>query len=620
MTGGAEQLANGISLISGDCLAALPELDADSFDACVTDPPYHLTELRHTTKSLGLQMQNGRTADQRAARAGFMGKTWDGGDVAFQVETWREVFRVLKPGAHLLAFGGTRTYHRMACAIEDAEFEIRDCVQWLYGSGFPKSHDVSKAIDKAAGEQRERIRGVRSGVVQGVYAQDAWSKEFKDSVLSSDPVTDDARQWMGFGTALKPACELIVLARKPLSEGTVAANILKWGTGALNIDGCRVESGQDHADNCARTFQSGIWKTSGTAPNEITTEAHSSGRWPANVIHDGSDEVVAAFPDAGGGYGKRGGNESLTSYGFAGGTMETVGYGDSGSAARFFKSCPLTEEDLRWAKRQHGDASIPEGTDGNGAGENPKAERLTANSKTDGYGSASTDQSQMDLMFITSTTTAQTTDSKISNWSNDQNTTPIINDCVKPIEPNRTEALADSVSDVSDGNRLMTSIPETQEHSEDIASNARATISRTGEKKTENIGTPITANIGGSAKRFFYGSKADQDSRLGSSHPTVKPLDLMQYLARLVTPPGGLILDPFAGTGTTGEAAFREGFRAVLIEREKEYQKDIRRRMKLLLAGSDERAHATIKEKMKDKPIDAGPLFDWLAANSEAAE
>ncbi len=156
-----EDLKNGVVLIPGDCLEVLKMLPDNSIDSCVTDPPYHLTtELRHTTKSLGLQMQNGRTAEQRTARAGFMGKSWDGGDIAFRPEVWAEVLRVLKPGGHLLSFGGTRTYHRMACAIEDAGFEIRDQIQWLYGSGFCKNRDPWRLEMKAKVESALLAQGV----------------------------------------------------------------------------------------------------------------------------------------------------------------------------------------------------------------------------------------------------------------------------------------------------------------------------------------------------------------------------------------------------------------------------------------------------------------------------
>ena len=179
-----------------------------SVDAVVTDPPYELA---------------------------FMGRAWDATGVAFDVETWRHAYRVLKPGGHLLAFGGTRTYHRLACAIEDAGFEIRDSIMWIYGSGFPKSHDVSKAIDKAAGAEREVLSSfARQGRSGGILGQ-------KTAIIReiTSPSTSEAQEWAGWGTALKPAHEPIVVARKPLI-GTVAANVLRYGTGGMNIDECRV--------------------------------------------------------------------------------------------------------------------------------------------------------------------------------------------------------------------------------------------------------------------------------------------------------------------------------------------------------------------------------------------
>ena len=385
-----------VKLLSGDCLDMLRSLKANSVDACVTDPPY------------GLE---------------FMGKEWDRGVPG--VPYWAAVLRVLKPGGHLIAFGGGRTYHRMACAIEDAGFEIRDQLQWLYGSGFPKSHDVSKGIDRTAGAKREvigiargkggenlnklsRYDGNDADNARGCGAYGQGAKQIDIDVAITAPATDAARQWQGWGTALKPACEPIVLARKPLSEGTVAANVLKWGTGAINVDGCRIEL---VGDNDPRLGGKGTWKTG----NEVGSSA--KGRWPANVLHDGSEEVVALFP------------------------------------------------------HQSGGGAPP---------------RRYADKFRNSYGA---------------------------------------------FKGNATE---------------------------------------------QGIG-PTSGN----AARFFYCAKANKIDRAGSKHPTVKPVKLMRYLVRLVTPPGGLVLDPFAGTGTTGEAAALEGMRAVLIEREAEYRKDIRRRLRV---------------------------------------
>jgi hypothetical protein len=363
----------------------------------------------------------------------------------------RELLRVLKPGAHLLMFGGTRTYHHMVCGLEDAGFEIRDSIQYLFGSGFPKSLDVSKAIDKAVGAER-KVVGSKPTLHRGVSSDHEYGFATIGNIAITTPATDAARQWEGWGTALKPACEPIVLARKPLSEPTVAANVLRWGTGALNVDGCRVEANATDIER-ARVPQPQLNSPTGAIYNFKTGEGRNGetfdmakGRWPANVIHDGSDEVVGLFPDT-----------------------QSQGH----------------------VPRSGGTKAI---------------------------------------------------------WAN-------------------------------------------------------------GREIEKDFGSNNAFSDSGSAARFFYTAKADSTDRIGSKHPTVKPLDLMQYLIRLVTPPGGLVLDCFAGTGTTGEAAYREGCRAVLIEREEEYLADIRRRMALVLAGPEERARESIKAKVKDKPADHGPLF-----------
>jgi DNA modification methylase/transcriptional regulator with XRE-family HTH domain len=462
-------------ILVGDMREKLKELADDSIDSVVCDPPYHLTSI---VKRFGAANAAPAKVKQTGAYAraskGFMGQTWDGGDLAFQAETWAEVWRVLKPGGHLVAFSGTRTYHRMAVAIEDAGFEVRDMIAWHYGSGFPKSLDVSKAIDKARDdkgdwkrvgaflkaarlsrnvtardlcarigahgeknnggavsnwelglacptwEQWEQMRDALAFSVEmdaevwrlngrkgqpgeawherevldtksykigdkSTWGQHANSGRFRQgehefNVTAS--ATDAAREWEGYGTALKPATEPICLARKPLSEKSVAANVLKWGTGALNIDGCRIEGVKPQVTQGINTNASSF---------NVTKERRLSGdpnegRWPANLVHDGSDEVVAGFPaDAG---------------------------DDSGSAAR-----------------------------------------------------------------------------------------------------------------------------------------------------------------------FFYCAKAGKLDRLGSDHPTVKPVQLMRWLVRLVTPHGGTVLDPFAGSGSTAVAAFVEGFDSIMIELREEAAADIRRRV-----------------------------------------
>ena len=375
----------------GDCLHVLRTMPDNSVDSIVTDPPYGLS---------------------------FMGKKWDYDVPA--VEVWAECLRVLKPGGHLLAFAGTRTQHRMAVRIEDAGFEIRDMIAWVYGSGFPKSMDVSKAIDKAAGMERERVRTSNSHAGSNVYAQDKWTKENAGTRLVNDPITEAARQWQGWGTALKPALEPITMARKPLS-GTVAANVLQHGTGGINVDGCRVEwASMEDAAAAAAAVGFADSRARGTSKQSLSIGKESrdginryepdklTGRWPANLIHDGSDEVAGMFP-------------------------QTTSGGGNGSRSESSNTCM--------------------------SGKN--------------YARTTTD------------------------------------------------------------------------------------------------GQPPSS---GSAARFFYTSKAaPSDRQEGNTHPTVKPTDLMQYLCRLVTPPGGVVLDPFMGSGSTGKAALIEGFAFLGIEREPQY-------------------------------------------------
>lgn len=267
-----------------------------------------------------------------------MGAKWD--SELPTVEMWKEALRVAKPGAHLLAFGGTRTYHRLACAIEDAGWEIRDCIFWSYGSGFPKNMDVSKSIDKMLGAKREKVQGVFERTSFGLINDDSWQSH-KD-IDTHIPATPEAAAWNGWGTCLKPACEPIVVARKPL-EGTVAANVLKYGTGAINIDACRVPLPKDDnlTDGLKRTEHK--MDTQGMGFNFVAKNRPAGiGRFPANLIHDGSDEVVSLFPDTGKSTGGRtikrsgGGNVGSGKKSEASWSNDDPGFGDSGSAARFF--------------------------------------------------------------------------------------------------------------------------------------------------------------------------------------------------------------------------------------------------------------------------------------------
>ena len=326
------------SVICGDSLEQMRQWPESSIDSIVTDPPYGLA---------------------------FMGKRWDY-DVP-SVELWQECLRVLKPGGYLLAFAGTRTQHRMAVRIEDAGFEIRDMIAWVYGSGFPKSLDVSKAIDKAAGAEREVVGTKSAGasslerrrrVELGYRKNETQCKP--ESIPVTTPATEAAKQWEGWHTALKPALEPITVARKPLI-GTVAENVLLYGTGALNVDGTRIETDPNVDD--PRLGGKGAWRTDKAAQNVYEggyageqIASSSLGRWPANLIHDGSDDVLSSFPittsgkEPANGFRRNARKKRVGICGLGKGLWDephdggTI-YGDSGSAARFFYCAKANKKD-----------------------------------------------------------------------------------------------------------------------------------------------------------------------------------------------------------------------------------------------------------------------------------
>jgi len=246
-------------LVNSDCIKHLKTLDDNIFDSCVTDPPYHLTSI---VKRFATSTEPKGPLYKRLS-TGFMGQTWDGGDVAFTTEMWKEVYRTLKPGAYLLAFSAARNYHRMAVAIEDSGFEIRDQIMWIYGSGFPKSLNMGKQMDKKLGNKRIKTGQVKTHARKGVAVAEERTAinagSFGQEV--EEEITVGTSEWEGWGTALKPAHEPIVMARKPI-DGSVADNILEHRTGAINIDDCRVEN---------------------------------QNRFPANVIHDGLEEEWARY-------------------------------------------------------------------------------------------------------------------------------------------------------------------------------------------------------------------------------------------------------------------------------------------------------------------------------------
>jgi hypothetical protein len=395
----------------------------------------------------------------------------------------------LKPGAHLLAFFGTRTYHRGVINIEDAGFEIRDQVQWLYGSGFPKSHDVSKGIDKKLGAEgtfgapksAAHAGWIDRGRMRGDDNEEGWQRPWmqdEEAVANAarryEPASEAAQRFDGWGTALKPAHEPIVVARKPLI-GTVAENVLAYGVGGLNIDGCRVEVA---AGDYAKGGQNNTlaFRTSPTG-KQARTEQHEAGRWPANIIHDGSDEVLAAFPEAPGQLANASTNSSRKTQNVYGEMRRGNGRDGEASADRRY-----TEE----------------------GGTNFAA--LPGQRRNDS-GSAA-------RFFY----------------------------CAKANKKDRNDGLDDFQPQPSAASEFRPNHTEKAEQGED--------------------GNP-------------YG----RWKPLKNNHPTVKPTDLMRYLCRLVTPPGGKVLDPFAGSGSTGRGAVLEGFQFSGIEMSEEFVEIARARV-----------------------------------------
>jgi site-specific DNA-methyltransferase (adenine-specific) len=677
-------LNDRVALYAGDCLSVLAQLPENSIDSCVTDPPYGLEFMgkewdspwqvsassslfgKRQTKMPGWGTTRNPTCDECGGRLrGAKSCTckipaWDESPTNTRLrqmtefqgwcQSWAaEIYRVLKPGAHLLAFGGTRTYHRMACAIEDAGFEIRDCVQWIYGQGFPKSRDISKDIDRAAGaereivgfHERENLRKNRAGL-RNMERDDPCPIQ---KIALTAPATDAARQWEGWGTALKPATEIICVARKPLGERTVAANVLKWGTGALNIDGCRVGDGgqlkwaSPRGMGSEHSFADDAWTQAQGRPYAEAT-ASQVGRWPANVIHDGSEEVVGAFPDArssgGGGNsnGSRGGVGQIWGAAGIGYDSSAEQYGDAGSAARFFYAvkqdclcglCNLPYNAPCDANNAANDSSIRSIQTGAFArndvlGLQRETSAGNGHQSSKGATSAANDLSQchppkVDIVqenapdsVLTKIVQSVKSAASLCNLC--------ATDIARALVAVRHNQIGESIQfkDFIGGRNAPILIHhlalyvEGRESTDTILTTPNlkqlfGSVFYAIENCTlANGDIPKASN--GKSERFWYGSKADQDDRLGSKHPTIKPLDLMQFLVRLVTPRGGTCLDLFAGTGTTGEAAWREGMSAVLIEREAEYCADIRRRMALALASMDERRRAGVKQAP-----DYGPLF-----------
>lgn len=636
-----------IRVLHGDCLSLLPTLDADSLDSCVCDPPYHLTANKKGGSGAASDNPNSPAGRSRIT-TGFMGKIWDGGDVAFKVETWLAVYRVLKPGAHLIAFGGTRTYHRLVCAIEDAGFEVRDAIMWHYGSGFPKSHNISIAIDKAAGAEREVVATgapVKRMIPGADQNKDGWIKDNGRDFVPTEtaPATDAARQWSGWGTALKPATEIICVARKPLSESTVAANVLRHGTGGINIDACRVETADDlnggaySGDLRRRDEYSATDTLPGAVPlsrmnRGVGDYTQPLGRFPANVVHDGSEEVLAAFPNTG----SVGHNPAVRGLGGIGNDGHSGQTGlvearlDSGSAARFFYTAKADASDrlqskhptvkpvdlMRWLirlvtppvvfmcetcdKSSHENSAAPARSvptmremrdDFSPKGQPETSEVLF--SRMCGQGDGSTANPDVRGMSETIQAGSGVEESKILlPIVRQQGEGGKVGKGLFDYSGRVSGTLSTNPSECDEG-RLHNGAPG------DSRNHASETIAENGSRSSSKWRSP-----GQSTGEF--GSHAENQARHGSE--TSSEANHMPPLRRenkggrscekcggVLTERKGTVLDPFAGSGTTGMAALAEGFNAVLIEREAEYVADINRRL-AHVEGADTPLFAEVAE------------------------
>jgi len=632
-------------LMLGDNIKSLQKLPDNSIDSIVTDPPYGLS---------------------------FMGKKWDY-DVP-SVEFWKEVLRVLKPGGHVLSFGGTRTYHRMVVNIEDAGFEIRDQIMWLYGSGFPKSHNIGKAVDKLQGNEREWV--CESPYKASDEAERRSAGASQNGRTTHPDITKGNSEWEGWGTALKPANEPICVARKPLSEKSVAENVLRWGTGGINIDGCRVgtEGGTMKVDinkDSDTMFEGG-------RHNSGMVAELNEGRFPANIILEClCDEVIKGEK----GEVKRSGSRDRTKHDYNsvgnfgskegaapdnyndkgdihtnpmcpcrlmdeqsgvsdyskkkdgkpggktfGGGNKNYEYNDKGGASRYFQQIKgggtedffIYKENniILWnikslTTQEYNTEENIEASDA------LKQARESICQKPELYGNNTTAQYLMTTISITKMKTNSIMNLTILNAY----TKTTIGNFTLMIDEKQSHLLTEenilNVQIVSNQNALVSSIKTNQEVLVPIVSYVLEENLKSGETIIENTITNTTENI--KSDRFFYQAKVSKQERnMGldefeeqemphgaqdkcgkcnkqflapknsqcvceeperlnakkkNTHPTIKPVALMAYLVRLVTPPNGIVFDPFMGSGSTGIAAQLEGFRFCGMEMDGDYFK-----------------------------------------------
>ena len=633
-------------LLIGCCKEQMKLLPDNSIDSIVTDPPYEL---------------------------GFMGKSWDNTGIAYDVELWKECLRVLKHGGHLLAFGGTRTYHRMAVAIEDAGFEVRDMIEWVYGSGFPKSLNIGKAVDKIGGESldwfidyilkfaeekgiskkeltmilpsknglptgwlynKQKTQGItieqfnkikeflnlpfdnieetkreviglgKAGLTAGTIANFQGEKEFD--------ITKGNSEWEGWGTALKPAHEPICMARKPLAEKTIAENCLKWGVGGINIDESRVGEDLIKGQKAGQGFNNvkgfGVNTKQGDEEAKEYTSQDTVGRFPANLIHDNSEEVQNCFPNTNPSKKAHRGNGSDGSngiYGVYGGESTIRGHDDNGgNASRFFKSilyypkasksernkgingekfdgvdiiiylCGQNKEQQIWKEtlitREGQKASPLEGMD------------ISLKKVIDEYGVQLSSDLDLSIISFGKTIlekslmdTKYTTEMKINSIILQQtlNWLPLYTtkDYIQDVFLKMMDGISHVVS-VENQNTLTITIKGKMESALGAKDVVLKMLLQIKEKEKTNF------------------------------HATVKPVALISYLIKLITPKGGTVLDPFGGSGTTAVSCIENNFNYVIIEKEADHIPIIEARVK---AATKE--EAPIKEEV---PLAQLSLFD----------
>jgi DNA modification methylase len=604
-----------IRVLDGDMRDVVPTLDR--IDAVVTDPPYHLTNA--AVRELGHPSWNSNTKRECGARkAGFMGKEWDGGDIAFQPDTWWPVFTALKPGGHLVAFGGTRTFHRLVCAIEDAGFEIRDTLMWLYGSGFPKSHNISAAIDRTLGAEREVV-GTKLGMPGYSLASSKGGNLYGGGIGGTGdparecaitaPATPEAAQWQGWGSALKPSHEDILIAQRPYDLGQLCgilaqklmsaicllpsyvrdADASSWLSRSVFVEGfgsaqwSAVSGCNTPADLCALMA---TWPSGSAIPSSLNIGLSWLRTLAAILIQGNTSttEMVSRLTTD-----LRTLNSlasQITPNTIIQDAIHQLGIGSNASlVGRIFSAAALTLEitrELSVAENAFGADAICS-PDGIGQiapavepivlARKPLEGTLAQNTLKHGVGGLNIDACRV----ATDESTARHTNHTMRGGNFENHTPSERIDCGgNPAGRWPANVLLDGSDQVLEafaayGERPVSGSARAGTRSNAIAGGAVFPGLR---------GQGPLHNDTGTAARFFYSAKADKADRANSKHPTVKPLDLMVWLTKLVCPPGGTVLDPFAGSGVTAEACMLNGFDCILVEKNPEYCRDIRHRIR----------------------------------------